>query len=152
MDTLQIDTGEKRIAINNDPDRVIVFNPTDVFFVERFYMLAGEAEQKADEYRLRAQALEKDTQKGDNGLPSNLKARLVLLRESCDYMRAQIDSVFGEGTSQKAFGDAMTLDMFKQFFDGIKPFFQQARVQKIAQYTTTASAKRNKPKRNRTKK
>ena len=143
-DTIVIDTGEKRIAVNGDPEKVIVFNPTDVVFVERFYQLMGQAEQKAEEYKVRARVLEAVKDRDANGLPLNIKERLDLLRDSCGYMRTQIDDVFGAGTSQKAFGDAMTLNMFEQFFDGIKPFFQKARVSKIAEYTTSASAKRNK--------
>jgi hypothetical protein len=40
----------------------------------------------------------------------------------------------------------MTLEMFEQFFSGVTPFVQTARSEKIAQYTTTASAKRNRRK------
>lgn len=143
IDTLQIVTGEKRIAINSDPERIISFNPTDVLFVERFYSLLAEAEIKSEEYKTRAKLLEQDKQIGENGLPANIKERIDLLKESCIYLREQIDGVFGAGTSQKAFGDAFKLDMFGQFFDGIKPYFQKARAEKIAKYTTDASAKRD---------
>ena len=42
--------------------------------------------------------------------------------------------VFGAGTSEKAFGEAQTLNMFEQFFDGITPYIQGARGQKVSKY------------------
>ena len=134
MDSIQIDTGEKRIAINDDPERVIVFNPHDVIFAEKFYRLIGEFETQLTEYQNRSNAIDAETTKDANGLPANMEARLSLLRETCGFIKSKIDYLFGEGTSQKAFGDATSLDMFSQFFDGMTPFIKTARVQKIAQY------------------
>jgi hypothetical protein len=52
----------------------------------------------------------------------------------CEFLEDRIDHLFGAGTSRKAFGDAMTLDMFEQFFTGIIPFVQTARSSKVARY------------------
>jgi hypothetical protein len=57
-------------------------------------------------------------------------------------MRGQIDVLFGEGTSQKAFGNALELGMFEQFFSGITPFVQTVRKEKIAKYTNARPKKR----------
>ncbi len=40
-----------RIAINDDPARVIEFNPDDVGFVERFYALIDNVEAKENEIK-----------------------------------------------------------------------------------------------------
>jgi hypothetical protein len=69
------------------------------------------------------------------GVPVNMKEKLALMLDICYFMRGQMDSVFGVGTSQKVFGDANTLDMFTQFFDGITPFIQKNRAEKMAKYT-----------------
>lgn len=134
MDSIKIDTGEKRIAINDDPNRVIVFNPSDVGFAERFYKIIGEFEQKQIEYQERYAQIEKDGGLDATGLPKNAEALLALTRETCDYFRGRIDYLFGEGTSQTVFGDAMVLNMFEQFFAGITPFIQSVRSRKVAQY------------------
>ena len=136
MDNLRIDTGVKRVTVNDDPNRVIEFNPTDVAFAERFYSVIRDFEVKQVEYQRRGQEL--DIQALDaNGLPANVGAGLALLREACEFMRERIDSVFGVGTSQKAFGDALTLDMFEQFFEGIMPFIQTARSEKMTRHLNT---------------
>ena len=135
MDSIRINTGEKRISINDDPTRVIVFNPSDVVFAETFYALVGEFDTKLSEYKLRSEIMDADATLDANGMPANLDKRLALLREACTYMRSKIDSIFGKGTSQTAFGDTLSLDVFPQFFDGITPFIQAVREEKIAQYS-----------------
>ncbi len=145
MESIQIDTGEKRIMVNDDPQRVIVFNPTDVVFAEHYYQVVSEFGAKEEEFKRKYAALGTDETEDENGLPTNAGGKLALLRETCDYFRQKIDQVFGEGTSQAAFGDALTLDMFGQFFTGISPYIQTTRAAKIARYVNTAA----KPKRPR---
>jgi hypothetical protein len=146
VDSLQITSGEKRIAINDDPDRVIVFNPADIIFVEKFYKLIAEFEEKAKEYQARFEELSKIEENDEHGFPVNTDERFELLKEVCVYIRGKIDDIFGKDTSQKAFGDAYDIEQFKQFFDGMTPFIQKARAEKLQKYTSTASAKRNKRK------
>lgn len=148
METLVIDTGEKRIAINGDPDRVIVFNPSDVVFAEKFYALQLRLSEKNTELETRAKSIDANKEVDANGIPVNFTERAEFFHELHKYMCTEIDSVFGEGTSQKVFGDFVppSSDVYEQFFNGIKPFINKARTEKIAQYTTTVSAKRNKRK------
>jgi hypothetical protein len=135
MDSLQINTGEKRIAINNDPNRVIVFDPYDVVFAEKFYRLIGEFKSKLAEYQAQSKALGKDKRVDDNGVPLNAEKRITLLKESCEFARQQIDVLFGEGTSQKAFGDSLNIHAIKEFLEGMTPFIQTVRVKKVQTYT-----------------
>jgi len=127
MDSIHINTGEKRIAINGDPNRIIVFNPSDVMFAERFYKLIGEFETKLKEFQARADAIEKEN--ADN------ESRLLFMREACEYIRDQIDVLFGKGTSLIAFGEALSLDAYAQFLEGITPFIQKSRVEKLQKYS-----------------
>ncbi len=146
MESIQIDTGVKRIMVNDDPARVISFNPSDVVFAERFYQVVNEFGSQEYEFKRRYAAIEADDSKDENGLPANSAAKLALIRETCEYFRKKIDQVFGEGTSQAAFGDAMTLDMFQQFFEGIAPFIQATRAAKIAKYVNNKAQSKPKPK------
>jgi hypothetical protein len=139
MQSLHINTGEIRLCVNDDPDRVIAFNPTDISFAERFYGLLSEFEEKEKEYRHKAEALQGNTEIDSLGIPKNFGGALALLRETCGFLREKIDEVFGAGTSQAAFGDANTLDMFEQFFTGITPFVQKAREKQVGKYTTPVS-------------
>jgi hypothetical protein len=132
-DRMVIDTGVKRIMINDGP-AYVEFNPTDVLFAERFYKLLADFKIKIDEYKARADELDRENIGDISGLPSNLPEGLAMMHEICDYMRGQIDYLFGAGTSQKAFGDVYNLSVFDQFFRGLGPFIQTARADKIAQY------------------
>jgi hypothetical protein len=91
-------------------------------------------ETKQAEYDTRIEELEKDEHYDTHGIPTNMKERLALMLEICLFMREQVDMVFGEGTSQKIFGDANTLVMFTQFFDGIAPYIKKNREDKMAKY------------------
>ena len=133
MDSIRINTGEKRIAINDDPERVIVFNPGDIGFAERFYQLLQDFEAKQVEYQARAEDLDNQAL-DERGIPSKIGESLALLREVCEFLKERIDHLFGAGTSSKVFGETMTLDMFEQFFTGIVPFVQTARSGKVARY------------------
>jgi hypothetical protein len=137
MDSIQILTGEICLSVNGDESRVIRFSPADLLFAEKFYRMLGEAEKKSTEYQKRAEELGASAETDANGLPVNIEKRLAFLRETCADMRQMIDDVFGAGTSQAAFGDAMDLDMFGQFLDGVSPYFRKARAAKVAQYITS---------------
>jgi hypothetical protein len=141
MDSLRIDTGTKKIQINDGPD-FIEFNPSDIIFAEKFYDLISDFEIRMDEYQKRLNELNDNQNKDDYGVPLNIEGTLKLMREICDYLRERIDNIFGEGTSQKVFGDAMNLDIFIQFFDGLTPFIKTARTAKLAKYDKKPRAKR----------
>jgi hypothetical protein len=142
MQSLRIDTGSIRLAINDDESRVIEFNPNDLAFIDRFYGLIGEFESKEKEYQQKLDILNQNTEMDAYNIPKNMGESLALLKEICGFMRDRIDYVFGEGTSQKVFGNDNTLDMFEQFFNGITPYIQQARTEKVEKYTGNRAQRR----------
>lgn len=135
MKSLNINTGAIRLAINEDENRVIEFNPYDINFVGNFYKLLEDFEIKEREFLKRLEEIEKNKKKTSFGVPANIPEGLALLEDIFDYLKEQIDLIFGKGTSEKAFGDANTLNMFEQFFDGITPYVQNARSGMINEYT-----------------
>lgn len=143
MESLHINTGEIRLCVNDDSSRVIAFNPTDISFAERFYGLLSEFEEKEKEYQRKVEALQKNVELDAFGIPKNFGPALALLRETSGFLREKIDNVFGAGTSQAAFGDANTLDMFEQFLNGITPFVQKAREKQVSKYTAPPASYRN---------
>lgn len=134
METLQLKTGAVQIAIDGDPERVIEFNPEDVVFVELFYNLIRNFEVKEKEFSERFAALEQNSKIGTDGLPDNTRERLAMVREVAEYLKSEIDVVFGAGTSRKVFGDSIVLPLFEQFFQGIIPYVQKSREKKIQKY------------------
>jgi uncharacterized protein YfcZ (UPF0381/DUF406 family) len=132
MNSLQINTGEIRISINDDPTRIVSFNPSDAGFAERFYKIVGEFEEKLAEFQSKAK---------DAGNLQTIE-QITILKETCEFVRMKIDYVFGAGTSQTVFGDSLVLDSFSQFFDGITPYIRKARTEKIAKYVPNANGKK----------
>ena len=135
MQSLQINTGEIRLAINDDPNRVIVLRPNDAIFAEKFYKMLGSFQEKFTEYQGRAVAVESKTEADANDIPLNTGERIELLKEICQYAHGQIDELIGAGTSQIVFGDSLNIDAIVQFFEGIRPFVQTARAEKVAKYS-----------------
>ena len=134
-DSIQIDAGQKRILINDDPKRVLKFNPLDILFAEKFYALLGDFHEKDKEFRQRMLELENSEDKDEFGLPANLPDSFSLMHEMSQYMHEQIDELFGVGTSEMVFEGVDNLEMIQQFFEGLIPFIQKARVKKVEKYT-----------------
>ncbi|MEA5057250.1 MAG: DUF6673 family protein [Anaerotignum propionicum] len=140
MAGIKINTGIIRLEVDCDGVKdEISFNPNDVIFMENIYRLMSELEKKKKAYEETEQKLNANTGIDENGIPVNMKERLSLISDICFYIKGQIDEVFGVGTSKKLFGNANTLDMFEQFFDGITPYIQSARESKLSQYKNSAS-------------
>lgn len=135
MDSIRIESSKKRIAINDDPQRVIEFDPQDILFAERFYQLYGEMQGKLAEFEARENELRAQSEPDENGIPRNIESLIGHYREICDYLRDRIDRVFGVGTSQTVFGEARSVDMIIQFLDGLTPFIQGARSATLKKYS-----------------
>ncbi len=135
MSNININTGEIRLTVNGDENRVISFNPNDLQFIDNLYNLLADFENKEKEYKQRDTEIDKNTELNSYGVPIKLKDKIELTKEICNHMREKIDIVFGEDTSQKAFGNTNTLDMFEQFFEGVTPYIEKVRSTKINEYT-----------------
>lgn len=132
---MKIETGLS-IPVERNGEHVgsLHFNPDDVCFVEHVYGLIGELEQAEKAYEAKAKELEADKAVDEYGIPKNIRARLQFLREVCEDLYAKIDTVFGAGTSEMAFGGALSLSAIEQFFTGLAPHFEQVRADKMAPY------------------
>lgn len=134
MDSIQVDSGVKRICINGEPQRVITFNAGDVLFAERFYKIYDEIQAKMREMESRAAVLDMKNVLDENGIPVNFAEGLAFMRESCEWMCERIDALFGPGTSKAAFDGALSFEMIAQFLEGMTPYIQRARAEKLDKY------------------
>lgn len=140
QDSIRIVTGTKKILINDGPD-FLEFNPSDILFAERFYSLVQNFEKKRLELLERAKVLEENKAVDENGIPVTIAESLAIMTEAGTYMRGEIDRVFGKDTSQKLFGNSVTIDMFDQFFTQMAPLIQGARTKKMSKYIPTEKSK-----------
>jgi hypothetical protein len=134
MDSIRIDTGVKRIQINDGPD-FIEFNPTEVNWGRKFEKLRVEVKNRLDELSLEISQIEENE--------TNIEEISKLRDDVCVFVREKIDILFGTGTSQKVFGDIMSEYAIASFLEEITPFIQQGRRPLVQQYL---------PKKNRHKK
>jgi len=141
-DSLRLDAGVVRLAVNGDESRIITFNPTDVIFAEKFQRLVRNFHEKEAEFNRRSEEVEAITEVGPDGIPLRLDENLRLAREVCEYLREQVDLLLGEGSSTILFGEHLSMDMFGQFFDGILPYIKRSRTAKMEKYTKAGKPKK----------
>ena len=137
MEPIKIDTGLLHIPLVRDGKDVgtLDFNPSDQLFAEKFYALIRNVREKQNDLSKKAQELDAVTEADEFGIPTNAGEKLAFQREVCAFIRTELDGVFGKGTSQMVFGDALSLEVITQFMNGVTPFIQAARQEKINQYT-----------------
>lgn len=146
MDSIKIEDGVKRVCINGDESRVISFNPKDVALFESFYAMYRDMLRAAEEYDARAREIDAVTGVDDLGLPINAPEKMAFMRESVEYWHAQIDALFGEGTSETVFQGALDMDAVMQFLEGLTQFFQEVRMEKTQKYRPPAKRAKARPK------
>lgn len=140
MPNLNIDAGVIRLTINDDPDRVVTFSPHDVTFRQRFYEVYSDLRKQLAPMEAREAELLKNTEEDEFGVPLNQGERAALDLEAVGLARQKIDELFGAGTSQTVFGDAMNPFAIGQFLEGVQPFFETAIGQGVSKYTRPAAA------------
>jgi hypothetical protein len=143
MDSIKVIGGIKRVMINEDPGRVVEFNPSDVVFAEKFYQIYKDFQAQEADYDRRSKELDAHRNELDkDGIPLNFNQGIEFLKEVCGSIREKIDNLFGKGTSQKVFGDSLDVYMFGEFFQGITPFIETARNEKVQQYRKQSHKKK----------
>jgi hypothetical protein len=133
-ESLHLDSGEKVIWIENDPDRALIFNPSDILFAEKFYQLIQRFDVKQREYSKRYDEIDKPNGKTLDSF-ENMPEVIGLVKEFVAFMYGEIDELFGEGTSEMVFQGNQSLGMIQQFFDGLLPFIQNVRQSHVKKYT-----------------
>lgn len=131
MNSIRINTGIIRLTIDDDPERVIAFNPEDIAFADAFFRLYADLSRKQAELEKRAEEIISAEKPDESGVADNIGEHIALVRELIQYVRDGIDSVFGAGTSATAFGDVYSFTALESFFEGVIPYINKARQKKI---------------------
>jgi len=143
MESIRIDSTKKQVVINDDPERMIEFDPFDVAFRERFFRLHLDIIIKYKEYSKKFDRIEKylfelDQDDSDQDILSLNLSEM----EICSIALNGIDKLFGDGTSKKVFGDEINVNLIQQFFDGISRYFNDASSEKMTKYINKKMAGR----------
>lgn len=132
---LKINTGNIILPIERDGENVgeISFNPSDALFIEKLYALYEKMDTKEKEYQKKAAELECNDL-DEYGIPKNMRQQIELYNDACDYMRKEIDELFGESTCKKVFGENSSFELFEQFLNGIAEYVQPIRKERMSKY------------------
>ena len=134
---LIFDDGYKEFIINNDPNRVIRFNPSDVAIVERFKTSQAELEKLVQEFV--------------ENTPEDVAAGLERLDNA---IKKEIDNIFNQPVSDIVFGNQSPMSsvkgvpLFERFFDAILPVImdgikeeKKLSQQRVSKYVKAATGK-----------
>ena len=142
---IKINTGITRLDIERDGIKSeISFNANDIKFVKGVYALLKKIEEKQKHYLEKENTIDENQSIDSYGMPINLALKLEIMEEICADIRTDIDLIFGQGTSDSAFGEYNTLGMFEQFFNGIAPYIQKSGEARIGEHIGTKKTKSGK--------
>lgn len=142
MQNLNFDDGYKEFSINNDPNRVIRFNPSDFSIIERIKTAYDEIDK--------ATKIDDDIELKSDGTPvEELGKAAEIVKGINDTIKNQIDYIFNSTVSDMVFGKQSPLSMVKgvplweRFLNVIIPVIQkevkaeqEASRKRISKYTS----------------
>lgn len=125
MNKINISSGIKRIEVN-DAGEYIILPVGDDSFIQRFVSMM-------DEIQVQTEATAMDEQ--------DILGTMTKLVAVDEDVKKKIESLFGEGTCKKVFGDILPgIDMFMEFFEQLLPFIdehQKSRIEKMNKYSAS---------------
>ncbi len=137
MQNIRFDDGYKEFMINDDPNKVIRFDPTDFAIIERFNTAMNNIEKYKDEFDNN-----EDTADG-------LESAAETVSKINTYIREQIDYIFDSPVSDIAFGNKSPLAMvkgvplFERFLNAVIPEMEKeiksemkASEKRVSKYTS----------------
>ncbi len=125
MQNINIDDGYKEFSINNDPDRVVRFNPGDVGILERINTAYKEINKYKDNM---PEDIQLDVQ-GD--AVSELEQASAVVSEFRRFICEQIDYIFNSSVSEVVFGNQSPLSsikgvpLYERFLNAVIPVIQK---------------------------
>ena len=142
MESLRLKTKRVEVMIDDDPERIITFNPEDVHLRARIYNLAKEAKRKQDD--MQAQLTELETIEGEDslGLPLKVETAMKLTVDIADFFMTEIDVAFGDGTSGIVFADGFDFESMVVFLEYVLSKFEAVGAKKIDDRLSKSVAKK----------
>lgn len=145
MQSIRFDDGFKEFMINDDPNRVIRFNPADYGILERFNGARKEILSEMEK-------IQGDIDINPDGTPNVPEDELTEAAEMLSQVRTlicdKVDYIFGSPVSEAAFGTQSPLSsvkglpLFERFIKAAQPYIekevkaeQQASLKRVEKYT-----------------
>jgi hypothetical protein len=142
MAGLNFSTGVLSLPVNDDPNRIFRFNPSDLSVKNRFFDVYKELKDsdRVKEILNRAGEIDKIEGADENDIPNITKPILEVMQEVDEYYREKIDYCFGEGSSDLLFEDVNIMSfaggnmIIVNFFEALRPHFEKAANEKVSKH------------------
>jgi hypothetical protein len=128
MQSIRFDDGYKEFMINDDPNKVIRFNPSDYGIIERFNTARKDILAEMDK-------LQKDFDIKPDGTPDvpedELEEAAGMMSKARKLICDKVDYIFGNPVSEIAFGNQSPISMvkgvplFERFIKAAQPFIEE---------------------------
>lgn len=121
---IRINSGVKKIEVNDDGE-FILLPVSDDGFVLNFYRLMEDIQKSGE-------SISKDIAE----ITAVDQVEKIVAEE--EEIKRKVDSLFGESTCKKVFGDILpSMDLFVEFFGSLVPFLEEyknERLEKMGKY------------------
>lgn len=101
----------------NDKGEYIEFDLLDIELPIKLINASEELEKQKTIHEQKVEELKKENLESKE----NMLKQYEIDKEFCQTMRNVLDNLFGEGASQKIFGDTNRITMFNDFFTQLEP-------------------------------
>lgn len=116
---IRISNGVKKIEVNDDGE-FILLPVSDDGFVLSFYRLMEDIKKRGNEL---------SEEIGGEETVDSVEKIVAVERE----IKQKVDTLFGDGTCKKVFGDILpSMDLFVEFFGSLVPFLEEYKNERTA--------------------
>ena len=138
MAGIRVNTGVKRIEVNDDGD-YITLSLSDNDFLNRFFALYENSQKMANEFSSSEAQIREKYQGDAETSAACLREVLSIYTEAGKNMMSEVDNLFGAGTCQKVFGDITpSFELYYDFFEQLNPYLQEfakEKTQRMSKYS-----------------
>lgn len=135
MSGIRVDTGVKRIEVNDNGD-YITLNLNDHDFPNRFFAMLDKVQEITTEMEPKEQEIRKTHEAGSMEL---LRALSALDNDVHRAIAAEVDTLFDPDTCRKVFGDIVPgVELYDDFFQQLTPYikeFGKERAKRLSKYS-----------------
>lgn len=124
---LNINDGKKKVILNDDENKVLIFNPNDLESRRKMYSVNGKILEYDKKFKEKVKTLKEN---------KDVEKEFELEEEMHNVIKNLVDDVFGEGVSDMITDKKTNPVALMNFLTAIMPYFLDKVENKRKKYTT----------------